>query len=74
MNKINLSRDNPRMGLFHFVRKLTVILKWTIFLGPMYKLFKSHVNYYALKLRLRIVGPIKFRKGPIKISEGPIKL
>ena len=31
MNKINLSRDNPGMGLFHFVRKLIVILKWTIF-------------------------------------------
>ena len=41
-------------------------------LGPIYKLFKSHVNY-ALMWILRILGPIKFCKGPIKISNGPLK-
>ena len=41
-------------------------------LGPIYKLFKSHVNY-ALMWILRILRPIKFCKGPLKISNGPLK-
>ena len=41
-------------------------------LGPIYKLFKYHVNY-ALMWILRILGPIKFFKGPIKISNGQLK-
>ena len=41
-------------------------------LGPIYKLFKAHVNY-ALKWILRILGPIKFCKGPIKTSKRPLK-
>ena len=40
--------------------------------APIYKLFKSHVNY-ALMWISRILGPIKFCKGPIKISNGPLK-
>ena len=41
-------------------------------LGPMYKLFKSHVNC-ALMGILRLLGPIQFCKGPMKISKGPFK-
>ena len=40
--------------------------------APLYKLFKSHVNY-ALMWILRILGLIKFCKGPIKVSYGPLK-
>ena len=66
-------RVNPRMGPIHFVRTINVLLKWTYFwLGPIYKLFKSHVNY-ALMWILRILGPIKFCKGPIKNSNDPLK-
>ena len=42
-------------------------------LGPIYKLFKSHV-YYALKLISRVLGPIKFCKGPVKNSKDPLKI
>ena len=76
LNPINLmdSRGNPRMGPIHFVKKIiNVLQKWTLFLAePIYKLFKSHVHY-ALTWILRILGPIKFRKGPIKISKGLLK-
>ena len=67
-------RVNPRMGLIHFVRKLLMFCTngHYFWLGPIFKLFKSHVNY-ALKRILRILGPIKFCKGPIKISKGPLK-
>ena len=41
-------------------------------LGPIYKLFKSHVNYDLMWI-LRILGPIKFCKGPIKNLNGPLK-
>ena len=40
--------------------------------GPIYKLFKSHVNYVLMWI-LRILGPIKFCNGPIIISNGPLK-
>ena len=32
---LTLDRDNPGIGLIHFVRKLLFLLKWTLFLaGP----------------------------------------
>ena len=32
---LTLDRDNPRIGLIHFVRKLLFLLKWTLVLaGP----------------------------------------
>ena len=68
-------RDNPRMGLIHSVKKkLLMFCKNGLYfwLGPINKLFKSHVNY-ALTWILRILVPIKFCKGPIKISNGPLK-
>ena len=62
------------MGPIHFVRKLLMFCLNGLYfwLGPIYKLFKSHVNY-ALMWILRILGPIKFCKGPIKILNGPLK-
>ena len=62
------------MGLIHFVKKLLMFCKNGLYfwLGPIYKLFKFHVNY-ALMWILRIIGPIKFCKGPIKISNGSLK-
>ena len=59
-------RDNPRMGLNHFVRKLLwICLNGLFWLGPIYKLFKSHV-YYVLMWILWILGPVKILKRPIK--------
>ena len=61
------------MGLIHFVKKLLFCKNGLYFwLGPIYKLFKSHVNY-ALTWILRIIGPIKFCIGPLEISNGPLK-
>ena len=62
------------MGPIHFVRKLLMFCSNGLYflLGPIYKLFKSHVNC-ALMWKLRILGPIKFCKGPIKVSNGPIR-
>ena len=70
----SIIRVHPRVGPIHFVRKLLMFrLNGLYFwLGPIHKLFKSHVNY-ALMWILRILGPIKFCKGPIKISNGPLK-
>ena len=32
---LTLDRDNPGIGLIHFVRKILFLLKWTLFLaGP----------------------------------------
>ena len=52
-----MGRDNPRMGLIHFAKKLLMFCKNGLYfwLGPIYKLFKSHVNY-ALMWILRILG------------------
>ena len=62
------------MGPIYLVRKLLMFCKNELYfwLGPIYKLFKSHVNY-ALMWILRILGPIKFCKGHIKISNGQLK-
>ena len=62
------------MGPIHFVRKLLMFCLNGLYFwfGPIYKLFKSHVNY-ALMWILRILGPIKFCKGPIKMLNGPLK-
>ena len=62
-------KDNPRMGLIHFVRKIiNVLLKWTLFLaGP-------HIQAIQILCQLcSNVGPIKFCKRPINISNGPLK-
>ena len=68
------SRVHPWKGPIHFVRKLLMFCLNGLYfwLGTIYKLFKSHVNY-ALMWILRILGSIKFCKGPIKISNGPLK-
>ena len=44
---LTLYRDNPAIGLIHVVRKLLLFCfnGHYFCLGPMYKIFKSHVNY-----------------------------
>ena len=70
----NLCRVHPRMGPDPVCEKTFYVLLNGLYfwLGPIYKLFKSHVNY-ALMWILRILGPIKFCKGLIKISNGPLE-
>ena len=42
---LTLDRDNPGIGLIHFVRKLLFLLNGRYFQqGLVYKLFKAHVN------------------------------
>ena len=43
---LTLDRDNPGIGLIHFVRKLLFLLNWTLFLaGPHILAIQAHVNY-----------------------------
>ena len=67
-------RDNPWIGLIHFLRKLIVLLKWTLFLAW------PHIQGLQISFQLcsnidiKDSGPTKFCKGPIEISKGPLKL
>ena len=62
------------MGTIVFVRNCYYFAKMDFFwLGPIYKLFKSHVND-ALMWILRILGPIKFCKVPIFFRKMSIKI
>ena len=68
-------RDSPWMGPDPFCENTINVLRIGLYfwLCPIYKLFKSHVNYALYNVDIKDSSPIKFCKRPIKISNGPLK-